>query len=128
MGGMAFRDMEIFNLALLARQAWRILTKDTSLSPRMLKAIYFPRSNLLEAELGSHPSQIWRAMLDACDILAQGIIHRIRDGESTGIWTHNWISREGMMRPLTSLMQNPPERVLKLIDVTIATWREDVAR
>ena len=70
LGGLGFWDSEIFNLALLARQAWRIMTNDTSLSARMLKAIYFPGCDQLEAELGSHPSQIWRALLDGSDILA----------------------------------------------------------
>ena len=79
-GGLGFRDIEIFNLALLARQAWRVLDDPDSLSAQVLKAAYFPGSDLLGAELGSHPSQIWRAILDGRDILAQGIIRRIGDG------------------------------------------------
>lgn len=74
LGGLGFRDLEIFNLALLARQAWRTMTDESSLSARILKSIYFPGSSLLEADLGPHPSQIWRALLDGRDILAQGLV------------------------------------------------------
>jgi hypothetical protein len=61
-GGLGFRDTELFNLTLLARQAWRILTNLDSLSARNLKAVYFPLNSVLNAELGTRPSAVWRAI------------------------------------------------------------------
>src|SRR4051794_7830089 len=80
------------------------------------------------AELGSHPSQIWRAVLDGRDIVAQGVVRRIGNGASTSIWQHNWIPRDNFKRPITSFVPNPPERVSDLIDATSAQWREDLVR
>ena len=80
LGGLGFRDLDIFNLALLARQAWRLLTGESSLSARILKVVYYPECTLLEAELGPRPSQIWQSIVDGRDILAQGIVKRIGDG------------------------------------------------
>lgn len=111
LGGLGFRDMELFNLSLLARQAWRLIQEPTTLSARILKAVYLPTESFLEASLGSHPSQIWRAVLDGKNILTQGKIRRIGNGETTRIWEHNWIPREGMMRPLSSLTNHPPNMV-----------------
>ena len=68
-GGLGFLDIEIFNLALLARQAWRILVEPNSLSARILKAIYFPTTDMLQAEVGSSPSQIWRSLCEGRDML-----------------------------------------------------------
>ena len=128
MGGMGFRDNELFNLALLSRQAWKLLNETESLSARLLKAIYYPDVSLLQAELGSHPSQIWRAILDGRDVLAQGVVRRIGDGASTRIWDHNWIPRASYKRPIASLVTAPPLRVADLIETTTASWREDLIR
>lgn len=98
------------------------------LSARILKSVYYPHVSLLDAELGCHPSQIWRAILDGRDIMAEGIIRRIRDGESTNIWAHNWIPREGYRRPITSLTQAPPQLVSELIEPSTASWRVELVR
>ena len=63
-GGKGFKDIELFNLALLAKQAWRILQNPNTLSSMILKAVYYPNGEFLEAVEGSHPLHIWRALVE----------------------------------------------------------------
>jgi hypothetical protein len=128
MGGLGFRDIEMFILALLARQAWRLLIRPQSICSQILKAVYFPSSELLNASIGNNPSKTWRAICDGIDVLKQGLIKRIGDGESTQIWGCNWIPRTGMYKPLSSKQPNPPTRVCELIDHTSMTWNTDIVR
>ena len=122
MGGLGFRDIELFNLALLAKQAWRILQEPLSLSARVLKAVYFPDGDFLEAHIGTSPSRIWRAIDDGKDVLCQGLIRRIGTGEATDIWAMNWIPRDGLMRPISRLQGNNMRMVSDLIDNTTGCW------
>jgi len=55
-GGMGFHDLEVFNLALFAKQGWRLLSNPDSLVARIMKEKYHPRVDFLDAKLGSRPS------------------------------------------------------------------------
>ena len=121
LGGLSFKDIEVFNLALLSRQAWRCLTEPRSLSSRSLTAAYYPTSSIFEVELGSNPSRIWRSIIDGRDVLKLGAIMQIGDGRLTNIWQPNWIPCSGMMRPITSRIPMPPTTVSELITVATAT-------
>ena len=127
-GGLGFKDFELFNLAMLARQAWRLLQNPDTLCARILKSIYYPSSDILDAELGGRPSQVWRAILEGRDILKQGLIRRIGNGVTTNIWTHNWLPRDEMLRPYGCLSQNPPTFVSELITPATAAWNKQVVQ
>ena len=122
LGGLGFRDMELFNLALLAKQAWRVLQEPRSLSARVLKVVYFPDVEFLEAELGSSPSRVWRSIIDGREVLKEGLIRRIGTGELTPVWTTNWLPSRTLRRPIRTTYPNPPQRVSELINHSEAVW------
>jgi hypothetical protein len=61
-GGMGFRDLHVFNKALLAKQVWRLWANTDGLMARIMKAKYYPNCLVLEAKLGNKPSFAWRSM------------------------------------------------------------------
>jgi len=61
-GGLGFQDLEAFNDAMLAKQVWRLVQEDGSLVHKVLKARYFPHSDILSSRLGHKPSFTWRSL------------------------------------------------------------------
>lgn len=92
-GGLGFRDLDLFNLAMLARQAWRLLTNPENLCGRMLKAKYFPNNSILECQAKGGISYSWRSILQGVDLLKKGLIWRVGDRRHINIWTDPWIPR-----------------------------------
>ena len=91
---MGFRDIQAFNLALLAKQAWRLIYNTHSLFYWVYKSRYFPNCPFMDAELGNNPSYVWRSLLTARNIIREGSKWKVGDGRTIGISTHNWLSYE----------------------------------
>ena len=73
-GGLGFRDLRLFNQALLARQAWRLLTNPDSLCARLLKARYYPHGKLEDTIFFGNASSFWTAIFHGLDLLKKGLI------------------------------------------------------
>lgn len=46
-GGLGFKDLHLFNKAMLACQVWRLLTGPKTLCAQILKAKYYPNNDIL---------------------------------------------------------------------------------
>lgn len=91
MGGMGFRRLREFNLALLGKQAWHLLQQPNSLVAKLYKARYYPTSSYLEANIGSNPSFIWRSIIEVQSTIKDNYRWRVGDGKSIKIWKDPWL-------------------------------------
>ena len=64
-GGMGFKNLHAYNLAMLVKQGWRLIVNLNSLIARLYKALYFSTGNFLSADLGDAPSFSWRSIIGA---------------------------------------------------------------
>lgn len=130
MGGLGFKDIEKFNQALLAKQAWRIWKSPNSLLSRILKNRYFKRSELLDCSIGSRPSYAWRSILYGRDLLKEGLLKKIGNGGGTRVWTDNWLLDVAPRPPMyrQDAVVDLTLTVQDLIDVPSNSWNIDVIR
>ncbi|KAM1382747.1 hypothetical protein ACFX2F_035175 [Malus domestica] len=61
-GGLSFKNLYAFNLALLAKQGRRFFQQPTSLAGRVFKARYFPNSDFMQATVKTNAFYYWRSL------------------------------------------------------------------
>ena len=120
---MGFRDLKAFNLALLAKQGWRILQQPNSLVHRVYKAKYFPKKTFLDAQVGRRPSFVWRSILAARDIIKKGSQWCIGNGQRIHIWNESWIPSQSSSKALNPWKPQYKEvMVANLINTDRRSW------
>ncbi|XP_074351625.1 uncharacterized protein LOC141690750 [Apium graveolens] len=126
-GGLGFKELRSFNLAMLAKQAWRLINNINPLVTQLMRARYYPKSDFLNAKLGANPSYVWRSIMESQDVVRQGCRCRIGDGSSTKIWKVPWLMcpENGF---LTTEMVDELQHVTvqSLLDENTGGWDDDV--
>ena len=127
LGGFGFKDIEVFNQALLAKQAWRLLHNPSCLFSLFFKSRYFSEIPFLQAATGSRPSFAWKSILHGRSLLEKGLRLCIGDGESTSVWSGQWLFDGRMRAPLMkNIFVDLDLKVFQLIDPHSKTWDPDI--
>ncbi|KAL0396708.1 UNVERIFIED_CONTAM: putative mitochondrial protein [Sesamum calycinum] len=129
LGGMSFRDLHAFNLAMLSKQVWRILLFPNSLLSQVLRARYFHDGEVFSAKRGWNPSFTWRSLQAAIDIVRGGFRWGIGSGRFVKVWQDPWLPRPFSFHILTPPGANDPHlRVCDLIDDSSKDWDQTLVR
>lgn len=121
-GGMGFRDIQIFNQAMLAKQGWRLVTNPDSLCARLLKGKYFHDCGFMEARNKRNASHTWWAILHGREALKKGLIKRVGDGNTIKIWEDPWVPESHDKRTLVKLPTTTVTLVEELVDQDNGGW------
>jgi hypothetical protein len=127
-GGMGFRDLELFNVSLLGKHGWRLMTNPSSLCARVLKDRYYPHSEFLQATIPARSSATWRAIVAGREALQLGLLKRIGSGRSVNVWQDAWIPGTISMRPAAHIGREEIVFVSDLIDDENGMWKVDKIR
>lgn len=124
-GGMGFKDLTVFNEALLGRQGWRLVNGDNTLLGRVMKSKYYPNCSFLDSALGYSCSYSWKSIWGSKSIIKEGIIWRVGNGARINIWRDPWLTDE-LGRFVTTDPTDELSLVSELIDHSSMEWNLEV--
>ncbi|KAI5400556.1 hypothetical protein KIW84_065444 [Lathyrus oleraceus] len=87
-GGLGFRD---FNMDMVTKQGFHMMTKPKMLVSKVFKARYYPRSSFLEVSLGNNPSFVWRTLWRSRKFLTLGCRWSIGDVSRIKVMSEPWL-------------------------------------
>ncbi|CAN1144884.1 Putative ribonuclease H protein At1g65750 [Linum perenne] len=125
-GGLGFKCFYDFNLAFVAKLAWRILTNPASLWVQLLKGLYFPNSDLLQVSRHHKSSWLWSGVMEGRKALLQGLRKNIGDGYGTSI-IEAWIPEAQAFKASCSSSYSST-KVSDYINHTQRTWNSEKLR
>lgn len=81
-GGLGFRCLKDFNLALLAKLCWRIIHEPNALWVQVIKGLYFPHTDFLSAVKGARASWAWSSILEGRNLINDNAMWPVLNGQS----------------------------------------------
>lgn len=129
-GGLGFRELEVFNVALLSKMASRMLMELDALWVKVLKGLYFPLTEFSQATKGSRSSWAWASILEGRKVMLEGAVWSVGDGGRIKPFLEAWIpgrykSRLGI-QPVTQVQALT--KLEEWIDPVTRTWMETKVR
>ncbi|XP_026450742.1 uncharacterized protein LOC113350848 [Papaver somniferum] len=123
--GLGLRKFELNNLAMLARNAWKLIENPDCLLGSVLKVKYFPKIDFLNAKCPSVCSWTWRCLHTIKEMIKPFISWIAGDGKFIDLWCDKWILNLGSATPNPLVPTDPRVKVSYFIDVESRSWNID---
>ncbi|KAK6135653.1 hypothetical protein DH2020_030618 [Rehmannia glutinosa] len=126
-GGLGFKDIHDFNLALIAKQIWRVLTEPTLLMSKVIKGKYFPVGDFFSSQPHSYDSWMWRCWLKAKEVIRLGARLSVGGDNNFRIWNSPWLPKFPSFLPdYVHRDGNGPIWVKELLNDEGNEWNKDL--
>ncbi|XP_026435194.1 uncharacterized protein LOC113332909 [Papaver somniferum] len=125
--GLAFRDMEKLNLALLTKLSWRVCTKEDQLCTQILGSKYFKYGNILHRRIEAiNFSYMCNGITKGLKIIQNNYFMEVNNGRKTNIWKDKWVPRLNHPPIPLNDMHRFYESVDELINSDTNSWNVDL--
>jgi hypothetical protein len=124
--GLGFRRMHDFNLSLISKLGWKLLSNSYCLWVSQLQKKYIKYGNFISSSNVSSSSWIWKGIQKIKPLISAGACLTVSKTSTASIWTTNWVPSLPSFRPLPKFPSNRNPRALlirDLIDPTLSSWK-----
>ena len=97
-GWLGIRDLRRWKTCFMTKLGWKFLTQPSKLWVQILKAKYCKGSNFLDVIPNQTKSDIWRDILKGRELLNQGLVYNVGNGEDISLWFHHWVGDEPLYK------------------------------
>ncbi|KAG2712919.1 hypothetical protein I3760_04G148100 [Carya illinoinensis] len=127
---MGFKNLHNLNVALLAKQGWRLLTSVDSLLHKIFKARYFPKCSLFDSKIGFNSSYVWRGIYSALTLLRSRCLWRVGNGDQIKVFQDSWIPgiQKEDFQGVNQIPSHQNLRVKDLLDLDTGWWNVEILR
>jgi hypothetical protein len=125
-GGLGFRRMHDFNLSLISKLGWKLLSNFDCLWVNQLQKKYIKYGNFISSPNVSSSSWIWKGIQKIKPFISAGACLTVSRNSTASIWSTNWVPSLPSFRPLPKFPSNRNPRALlirDLIDPTLSSWK-----
>jgi ribonuclease HI len=124
-GGLGFRRMHEFNLALIAKLGWKLISNLDCLWVKQLQNKYIKYGDFISSPVSSSASWLWKGIQKIKPIISAGACLRVSKTSSAPIWSSNWVPTIPSFRPRPKFpfnINHPALQVRDLIDHNRDSW------
>jgi hypothetical protein len=90
-GGLGFRRMHEFNLSLITKLGWKMITKTDCLWVKQLQNKYIKYGDFLSSPISSSASWLWKGIQKIKPFISTGAYLRVSRNSMAPIWSSNWV-------------------------------------
>jgi hypothetical protein len=98
-GGLGFRRTHEFNLSLIAKLGWKLLSHTDCLWVNQLREKYIKYGDFLSSPNPSSSSWLWKGIQKVKPFLLAGACLKVNRSSSSPIWTSNWVPTLPSFKP-----------------------------
>lgn len=88
---ISFKKLHYFNLAMLGKQGWRLLSSPSSFVAKVYKTRHFLKTSFVNACVGHNLSYAWQSIMTVKDVIIQGSRVQMGNGQKTLIGKDLWL-------------------------------------